>query len=89
MTPSSTAQAVFSTVSYAGLRASDPSALATLYHAASSEGFFYLDLADTNNLTIVNDTTQLFLQSKALFDLPHSEKMLYDTHKLGHLRNYG
>ncbi|MCJ1285513.1 hypothetical protein MMC26_004853 [Xylographa opegraphella] len=76
-------------ISYADLVSCNNEALLRLYSAAIDDGFFYLDLTGTACPTILPDVADLMTASADLFELPLSEKMKFDTNKLGLLKNYG
>lgn len=77
------------TISYTDLVAKSVPAISSLHSAAAEDGFFYLDLAGSSELSILRDASDLTLASKRVFELPMSEKMSFDTNKLGTLKNYG
>lgn len=76
-------------IDYADLLSHDTQAQAALRAAAEEDGFFYLKLGSSPGEEILRSASNLVTTSKRLFRLPSSEKMLYDTNKLGTLKNYG
>lgn len=67
----------------------EPLSILNLVTACKNDGFFYLNLAESPQFKILQYVSDLMTASEAFFNLPLPEKMLFDTDKLGQLKNYG
>lgn len=72
--------AALETVSYDGLRQNQPTAIAELVEACSSQGFFYLDFSSNQSLSLELRCLLQELEDLAerLFDSNDPEKQLYN-----------
>lgn len=83
------AEADLQVIPYQGLLSRNPETLKKLYDACKEDGFFYINLNESAAKNCLQTVTDVKAASRELFDMPLEQKMLFDTDKLGNLKNYG
>ena len=71
------------TISFSQLVDVDPGALEELKDAATTQGFFYLDLRGSQTRRTLTEVDECMEVARRFYDAPLEEKLRHDIDKLG------
>ncbi len=76
-------------ISCAELQNEDPRALKDILLAATEDGIFHLDFGGSGKMDLSRTIKDVEKLSRAIFDMPVEEKLLFDVDAMGKLKRNG